>query len=142
MPSLKGSTTEANLKRAFANESQAIRRYLFFARRADIEGHTEAADAFRTIAEGEASHAHGHMEFLAEVGAPVTGEPVGDPEASLKSALAGEIFVYEDAYPKMARAAREEGFGEIADWLEILAKAEESHATRFRKILDTLGQED
>lgn len=142
MPSLKGSKTEANLKRAFASESQANRRYLFFARRADIEGHTEAAAAFRSIAEGETSHAYGHMKFLAVVGDPVTGEPIGDTEANLRSALAGEIFSYTDAYPEMARTAHEEGFGEIADWLDILAKAERSHATRIREILDALRQED
>ena len=80
------------------------------------------------------------MEFLAEVGDPATGEPIGSTADNLKAAIAGETHEYTDMYPGMARTAREEGFEEIADWFETLAKAERSHAGRFQKALDTLSE--
>jgi len=138
MPKLAGSKTEENLKEAFAGESQANRRYLYFAQKADVEGYNDVAAVFRSTAEGETGHAHGHLEFLSEVGDPVTGKPIGATGDNLKSAIAGETFEYTDMYPGMARTARDEGFDEIADWLETLAKAEKSHAGRFQKALDTL----
>lgn len=138
MPSLKGTKTEQNLKDAFSGESQANRRYLYFARKADIEGYNDVSAVFRSTAEGETGHAHGHLEFLEEVGDPATGEPIGNTEANLGAAIAGETYEYTDMYPSMARSAREEGFDEIADWFETLAKAEKSHAGRFKKALDTL----
>ncbi len=137
---LKGSKTEQNLKEAFAGESQANRRYLYFAAKADVEGYNDVSAVFRSTAEGETGHAHGHLEYLEEVGDPVTGEPIGATAANLKSAIAGETYEYTDMYPGMAKAARQEGFDEIADWFETLAKAERSHANRFQKALDTLGQ--
>jgi len=135
---LKESKTWANLKEAFAGESQANRRYLYFARRADIEGQPDTAGVFRDTAEGETGHAFGHFDFLAEVGDPVTGVPVGDTTANLKSAIEGETYEYTQMYPGFAKSAREEGFEEIAEWFETLAKAEKSHAGRFTKALDTL----
>ena len=138
MPSLAGSKTEQNLKDAFAGESQANRRYLYFAQKADVEGYNDVSAVFRSTAEGETGHAHGHLEFLAEVGDPVTGEPIGATADNLRSAIAGETYEYTDMYPSMARTAREEGFDEIAEWLETLAKAERSHAGRFTKALETL----
>ena len=138
MPSLAGSKTEQNLKDAFAGESQANRRYLYFAQKADVEGYNDVSAVFRSTAEGETGHAHGHLEFLAEVGDPVTGEPIGATADNLRSAIVGETYEYTDMYPGMARTAREEGFDEIAAWLETLAKAERSHAGRFKKALDTL----
>ena len=137
--SLKGSKTEANLRAAFAGESQANRRYLYFAQKADIEGFNDVAAVFRSTAEGETGHAHGHLEFLEEVGDPATGEPIGSTEANLKAAIAGEIHDYTELYPAMAKTARAEGFDEIADWFETLAKAEKSHAGRFQKALDTMA---
>jgi rubrerythrin len=133
---LKESKTAQNLKDAFAGESQANRRYLYFAQKADIEGANEVAQVFRSTAEGETGHAHGHLEYLEEVGDPATGEPIGDTETNLKSAITGETHEYTDMYPGMARTAREEGFEEIADWFETLAKAEKSHAGKFQKTLD------
>ena len=100
--SLKGSKTEQNLKDAFSGESQANRRYLYFAQKADIEGFNDVAAVFRSTAEGETHE-------------------------------------YTDMYPGMARTARDEGFDEIADWFETLAKAEKSHAGRFQKALDTMA---
>ena len=138
MPSLKGTRTEQNLKDAFAGESQANRRYLYFAQKADVEGYNDISAVFRSTAEGETGHAHGHLDYLKEVGDPATGEPIGGTALNLKSAIAGETHEYTDMYPGMARAARDEGFDEIADWFETLAKAERSHAGRFQKALDTM----
>ena len=135
---LKGSKTEENLKAAFAGESQANRRYLYFAQKADVEGYNDVSAVFRSTAEGETGHAHGHLEFLEEVGDPATGKPIGDTKSNLVSAVAGETHEYTDMYPGMAKTAREEGFKEIADWFETLAKAERSHAGKFQKTLDTL----
>src|SRR6202158_4960392 len=139
MPSLKGTETEQNLKNAFAGEIQAIRRYLYFAQKAEVEGLNEVAAVFRSTAEGETGHAHGHLEFLEEVGDPATGKPIGSTTNNLRAAIAGETHEYTDMYPGMARTARQEGLEEIADWFETLAKAEKSHAGRFQKALDTLA---
>ena len=133
---LKGSKTEQNLRDAFAGESQANRRYLYFAKMADVEGQPDIAGLFRDTAEGETGHAHGHLEYLKQVGDPATGLPIGPTRDNLKAAVAGETHEYTDMYPGMAKQAREEGFGEIADWFETLAKAERSHANRFQKALD------
>ena len=138
MGALKGSKTEENLKAAFAGESQANRRYLYFAQKADIEGYNDVSSVFRSTAEGETGHAHGHLEFLEETGDPATGEPIGPTVLNLKAAIAGETHEYTDMYPGMAKSAREEGFDEIADWFETLAKAEKSHAGRFQKAFDSL----
>jgi rubrerythrin len=138
MAALKGSKTEQNLKDAFAGESQANRRYLYFAQKADVEGVNDVAVVFRSTAEGETGHAHGHLEFLEESGDPATGLPIGGTPLNLKAAIAGETHEYTDMYPGMARTAREEGFDEIADWFETLAKAERSHANRYVKALDAL----
>ena len=136
--SIKGTKTEQNLKDAVAGESQANRRYLYFAQKADVEGYNDVATVFRSTAEGETGHAHGHLEFLEETGDPATGEPIGPTNLNLKAAVAGETHEYTDMYPGMTRTAREEGLDEIADWFETLAKAEKSHAGRFQKALDTL----
>jgi rubrerythrin len=133
---LKGSKTEKNLKDAFAGESQANRRYLYFAGKADVEGHNDISALFRSTAEGETGHAHGHLEHLEKCGDPATGLPFGSTVDNLKSAVAGETHEYTDMYPGMAKVAREEGFEEIADWFETLAKAERSHANRYQKALN------
>ena len=136
MAELRGSKTQENLKEAFAGESQANRRYLYFAKQADIEGYPEVAGLFRDTAEGETGHAHGHLDYLKKCGDPATDMPIVDVEEMLKSAVAGETHEYTDMYPAMAKTAREEGFSEIADWFETLAKAERSHAGKFQKTLD------
>ena len=138
MATLKNSRTEENLKAAFAGESQANRRYLYFAQKADIEGYNDVSAVFRSTAEGETGHAHGHLEYLEEVGDPATAKPIGTTGDNLRAAIAGETHEYTDMYPGMARTAREEGFEEIAEWFETLAKAEKSHAGRFQKALDAL----
>ncbi|HKK70656.1 MAG TPA: rubrerythrin family protein [Candidatus Krumholzibacteria bacterium] len=139
MAELKGSKTHMNLKEAFAGESQANRRYLWMAKMADVEGYPEVAGNFRETAEGETGHAHGHLDYLKNVGDPATDQPIGDTEDNLKSAIAGETHEYTDMYPGMAKTARDEGFAEIADWFETLAKAEKSHAGRFQQMLDGIG---
>ena len=135
---LKDSQTFENLKAAFAGESQANRRYLYFAAKADIEGENDVAAVFRSTAEGETGHAHGHLEYMEEVGDPATGLPIGTTADNLKAAVA-ETHEYTDMYPGMAKTARDEGFDEIADWFETLAKAERSHANRFQKALDGMA---
>jgi rubrerythrin len=139
MPALNGTKTHQNLKDAFAGESQANRRYLYFAKMADVEGYPDVAGLFRDTAEGETGHAHGHLDYLKKVGDPATGLPIGDTAMNLKAAVAGETHEYTDMYPGMAKAAREEGFSEIADWFETLAKAEKSHAGRFALGLQSIS---
>ncbi|MCB9795296.1 MAG: rubrerythrin [Alphaproteobacteria bacterium] len=138
MPDLAGSQTLENLKAAFAGESQANRRYLYFAKVADVEGEPEVAGLFRDTAEGETGHAHGHLDYIKRVGDPATGLPLGDTATNLKAAVAGETHEYTDMYPGMAKTARAEGFDEIANWFETLARAERSHAGRFQRALDDL----
>jgi len=136
--SLASSKTLQNLRDACAGERQANRRYLYFAQKADIEGYNDVAAVFRSTAEGETGHAHGHLEFMEAVGDPATGLPIGETSNNLKAAIAGETHEYTDMYPGMARTARDEGFEEIADWFETLAKAEKSHAGRFQRALDSM----
>jgi rubrerythrin len=130
---LKGTKSFQNLKEAFAGESQANRRYLYFARVADIEGYPDIAGLFKDTADAETGHAFGHLDFLKEVGDPATGVPFGKTETNLKSAVEGETYEYTQMYPGMAKTAREEGLPELAEWFETLAKAEKSHAGRFGK---------
>ncbi len=139
MSELKGTKTHQNLKDAFAGESQANRRYMYFAKVADIEGYPHVAGNFRETAEGETGHAHGHLDYLKKVGDPATDLPIGDTSLNLAAAVAGETYEYTDMYPGMAKTAREEGFDEIADWFETLAKAEKSHAGRFQSLLDEIS---
>ncbi len=138
MADLKGSKTHENLKAAFAGESQANRRYLYFARQADIEGYPDVGGLFRDTAEAETGHAHGHLDYLKQVGDPATDKPIGSTDVNLAAAVAGETYEYTEMYPGMAKSARDESLDEIAEWFETLAKAEKSHAGRFQKALDTL----
>lgn len=135
---LKGSQTEQNLKDAFAIEAQTNRRFLYFANKADVEGHPDIAALFRGAAEGETGHALGHLEFLEASGDPVTGLPMGSTRENLQAALHSELEESAEMYPRMARQARAEGFDEIADWFEMLAKAEHSHAGRYQRALAKL----
>jgi rubrerythrin len=139
VPDLESSRTHENLKYALAAESQANRRYLYFAQKADIEGYPDVAALFRSVAEGETGHAFGHFDFLAEVGDPVTGMAIGDTEDNLRSAIAGETYEYTEMYPGFARIAREEGFDNIAEWFETLARAERSNAERLGSGLEAVS---
>ncbi|MCY4582393.1 MAG: rubrerythrin family protein [Chloroflexi bacterium] len=140
MPELQGTQSEQNLKHAFAAEAQANRRYLYFARRADIEGYPEIGGLFRDISEAETGHAFGHLDFLKEIGDPTTGEPIGSTEDNLRAAVAGETYDYTELYPGFARTARDEGFDELAEWFETLARAERAHAGRFMRGIENLSQ--
>ena len=136
MSELSGTNTHHNLTAAFARESQASQRYLWFAQQADIEGRPAEAALFRSVADGEIGHTHGVLEFLVDVGDPVTGEPIGDTDDNLRSAIAGELDDATRCYPEYAQAARDEGFGQIADWFDTLARAEHAQLDRFRQALD------
>ncbi len=139
---LKGSKTEQCLRDAFSAEATANRRYLYFAAKADVEGFNDVAALFRSAADGETGHAHGHLEYLEAIGDPQTGLPIGSTVDNLRSAISGETQEWSEGYPAMAHTAREEGFDEIADWFDILAKAEQSHARRFQKALENLDLDD
>ncbi|MCY4485565.1 MAG: rubrerythrin family protein [Deltaproteobacteria bacterium] len=142
MASINGTKSHENLKNAFAGESQANRRYLYFARQADIEGYPDMGGLFRDTSEAETGHAFGHLDFLKEVGDPCTGVPIGTTENNLKSAVEGETFEYTEMYPGFAKTARDEGLEELAEWFETLAKAEKSHAGRFNKGLQAVAGKD
>jgi rubrerythrin len=137
--SLQGSKSLDNLKGAFAGESQANRRYMYFARQADIEGYPDIGGLFRDTAEAETGHAFGHLDFLKTVGDPVTDVPIGNTEKNLNSAVTGETFEYTEMYPGMSKTARDEGFDELSEWFETLAKAEKSHAGRFTQGLNKVS---
>tara|TARA_Y100000590_G_scaffold111383_1_gene127014 strand:- start:7846 stop:8271 length:426 start_codon:yes stop_codon:yes gene_type:complete len=140
MPDLRGTQTHQNLKDAFAGESQANRRYLYFAKQADIEGYPDVAGLFKNTADAETGHAHGHLDHLKQAGDPATDKPIGDTSLNLEASVAGETYEYTEMYPGMAKTARDEGFAEVAEWMETLAKAEKSHAGRFQQALDGLEE--
>ncbi|MFD3450370.1 rubrerythrin family protein [Microbacteriaceae bacterium 4G12] len=139
---LAGTKTLENLKAAFAGESQANRRYVYFAKQADTEGLADVSKAFDRISHGETAHAFGHFDRLVQHGAgdPVTDLPVGTTANNLKSAIAGEEYEFSEMYPGFAKMAREEGFEDIAEWFEVMAKSEKAHANTFKKILASLGE--
>lgn len=134
MADLKGSKTEENLNEAFVRESQANRRYLYFAQRADVEGYPDIAALFRAIADGSTGHAFGHLDFLEE-----DGEDDGSTSQSLQHAIAIETYEHNEMYPRFAETAREEGFVEVAEWLDTLARAEGDHAGRLADGLVAFG---
>ena len=137
----KASKTLENLKAAFAGESQANRRYLYFSKQADVEGLADVSSSFQRIADGETSHAFGHFDMILKHGGgdPVTDLPVGTTADNLKSAIAGEEYEFSEMYPGFAKVAREEGFDEIAEWFEVMSKSEKAHANTFKKILSRLN---
>ena len=132
MAAFIGSTTEANLRRAFATATLAHRRYIALAEQADAEGKHRAAALFRAIAKSRASQAEAHLNRL---------EPCDDQTSTaynVRVVIMDDVDACADAYPAMARTARQEGFFDIADWFESRAKAGRSHAGRFRRVLETL----
>lgn len=129
MANLEGSRSIENLRAALAGESQANRKYTAWSRKADQEGYPEVADLFRSTAEGETAHALGHLRHLGMI---------KSTRDNLKAAVEGETHECEQMYPEFARVAREEGFEQLAEWFDALAKAERSHANRFQKALDQL----
>jgi len=138
MTELAESKTIENLRAAFAGEAQANRRYIYFSRKADEEGYPEVSALFRSVAEGETAHALRHFDYMRKVGDPVTKVPVPNVKGMLDSAVKGETYECTTMYPAFAKAAREEGFDEIAKWFETLAKAERAHAGKFKEAFDKL----
>ncbi len=134
----KQSQTYQNLMDAFSQESRANRLYLYFSRRAILEGFPEIAETFLEAAQGETGHALGILDYLREYGEPTTGKPIGSTKENLEAAMALEALENDKMYPEMARIAREEGHDEIADWFDSLARAEDTHATQFREALQKL----
>ncbi len=141
MPNLdRGSKTYRNLKDAFGIESEASCRHLYFARQADSEGYTDVGGFLRDRAEAEMDHAHGHLDHAKAVDNPATESPIGSTSDNLGVAVAEDTYAYTKMYPGMARVARDEGFTDVAEWFETLAKAAKSHAGRFQKALDKLSE--
>ena len=123
-----GRTLE-DLKQAFAGESQANRRYLAFAKKADSEGHPQAARLFRAAAEAETVHAHAHLRAMGGI---------GSTRDNLEAALAGEIHEFEKMYPAMIDDARAEGEAQALRSFEFANSVERIHAGLFRSMLDSL----
>ena len=140
MADLKGSQTHQNLKDAFAGESQANRRYLYFAKQADVEGYPDVAGLFRDTAEGETGHAHGHLDYLKAGRRPGHGR--ADRRRPRQEPRRRPSPARPTSTPRCTRAWRRrparKASTTIAEWFETLAKAEKSHAGRFQKALDEL----
>ena len=130
MADLKGSKTEKNLMEAFAGESQARNKYTYFASKAKKEGYEQIAAIFQETADNEKEHAKMWFKLLNN-GVPGTAE-------NLKAAADGENFEWTDMYDRFAKEAREEGFQQIANLFEGVAKIEKEHEERYRKLLDNL----
>lgn len=135
MADLKGSQTEAALKQAFAAESEAVWRYRYFALIAEFEGSADAAERLSQAAEADALSAHGCLDFLRAAGDPATGMPIGETASNLAAAAAADQRLAAETYPRLAQQARDEGFHDIADWFETLAKAHRRHAALFDALL-------
>ncbi|GHV76442.1 rubrerythrin [Spirochaetia bacterium] len=127
MANLKGSKTEANLKTAFAGESQARSKYFYFAAKAKEEGYARIAQVFEETGNNEYEHAKLWFKLL---------DGIGDTPANLKTAAAGEHYEYTDMYVGFAKTAREEGFDQVAERFEQVAGIEKGHEARFLKLLD------
>lgn len=127
---LKGSRTEANLKEAFAGESQARNKYTYFASVARKEGFEQIAAIFLETAEQEKQHAKLHAQAL--------GGIIGNTIDNLKAAAAGENEETTDMYPRMAREAKEEGFDDIARLFENIGRIEKEHRDRYLKLLENV----
>ena len=139
MAELRGSRTHENLRRALERDAVAQRRHVHFARLADLAGQPALAGLFRETAAAETGHALRHLELLSSAGDPLTGGPLRDTRDHLAAAAEAARQESTTVLPEMARAARSEGFPEIAAWFEELARAEAHHAERFAEALRRLG---
>ena len=126
---LKGSKTEANLKAAFAGESEARNKYTYFASVAKKEGYEQIAALFLETAENEKEHAKLHFKYL---------NGIGDTKQNLADAAAGENYEWTDMYATFAKEAEEEGFKEIAIQFKMVAEIEKRHEERYRKLLSNV----
>ena len=134
MKDLKGTKTEQNLKEAFAGESMARNKYSYFASKAKKDGYVQIASIFEETAANEKEHAKMWYKLL-------NGGSVSDTRTNLADAASGENFEWTDMYARMAKEAREEGFAEIAEKFEGVAKIEKEHEERYRKLLDNVRKE-
>jgi rubrerythrin len=125
--------TTQNLKEAFAGESQANRKYLAFAEKADREGYPQVARLFRAAAEAETVHALNHLRAL---------KAIGDTSANLKEAMAGEVAEFEKMYPPMVAAAQAEGNKDAERTFTFANAVEKVHAQLFKKALDTMDKKE
>ena len=130
MPELKGSKTEANLMTAFSGESQARNKYTYYASKARKDGYVQIANLFEETANNEKEHAKMWFKLL--------HGGIGDPLDNLKDAAAGENYEWTDMYAGFAKTAREEGFDQIADLFEGVAKIEKEHEARYLKLVENL----
>ncbi|HXV21846.1 MAG TPA: rubrerythrin family protein [Desulfuromonadales bacterium] len=133
MSDLRSSKTEKNLQEAFAGESQANRKYLAFAKKAETEGHPQVAKLFRAAAEAETVHAHAHLRALAGI---------GSTEANLREAIGGETHEFTEMYPQMIREATSEGFDVALRSFTFANAVEKVHADLYRKALESLGKNE
>ncbi|MDR1562729.1 MAG: rubrerythrin family protein [Dysgonamonadaceae bacterium] len=137
--SIKGTITEKNLLKAFAGESQARTRYTFFASAAKKEGLEQISAIFLETAEQEKEHAKRFFKFLEggdlEITATFPAGVIGTTAENLKAAAAGENEEWTDLYPEFAKIALEEGFPQVATTFKMIAKVEEQHEIRYRKLL-------
>jgi rubrerythrin len=124
------SKVDEFLQAAFAGESQANRKYLAFAAKADSEGYPQAARLFRAAAEAETVHAHNHLRTL---------KGIGSTAQNLEAAIAGETFEFKQMYPEMIAAAQAEGNKEAARTFSYANEVEKVHASLYQKLLDDLG---
>lgn len=128
MKDIKGTKTEANLKEAFAGESQARNKYDYYASKAKENGYVQIANIFTETALNEKEHAKLWFKYL-------NGGAVPETAQNLKDAAAGENFEWTDMYKRMAAEAREEGFDEIADRFEHVGDVEQKHEERYLALL-------
>jgi len=133
MADLKGTRTEADLKEAFAGESQANRKYLAFARQAEAEGYPQVARLFRAAAEAETVHALAHLRVLGGI---------GDTAANLKEAISGETAEFTEMYPQMIREATRAGYDSALKSFTYANTVEKVHAKLYQKALDNLGRNE
>lgn len=127
------SKTEKNLQDSFAGESQANRKYLAFAKKADNEGYPQAAKLFRAAAAAETVHAHAHLRELGGI---------KSTKENLEAAIAGETFEFESMYPQMIKEAEEEGNKGALRSFNFANAVEKIHADLYKKALDNLGNNE
>lgn len=133
MKNLKGTKTEANLQTAFAGESQARNKYTYYASKARKEGFNQVADFFQETADNEKEHAKLWFKYL-------HGGEIADTMTNLKDAAEGEHYEWTDMYAGFAEVAREEGFDELANLFEGVAKIEKTHEERYLKLLNNIDE--
>ncbi len=141
--SIKGTKTEKNLLAAFAGESQARNRYTYFASAAKKEGYEQMANIFLETAENEKEHAKIFFKFLeggdAEITASYPAGIIKDTKSNLEAAAAGENMEWTALYADFSKAAKDEGFPEVARAFEQVAKVEKFHEARYRKLINNIA---